>query len=223
MACRGCKSALSNEFGMLSRPLGSNSPKTPGLREFACGGSDDKDNGQTMPVRSDITLRPSNAPDLRRRPSPVHRSITDFEIFSGEIAGAMRRGFFAWGRLRSGNIPQVTWIVPPSFVSEHPDWLPAAGEHCTQLILAALWSNPELWARTALILHFDENDGQFDHVTPPTPTPGIPDEYVGGLPIGLGFRVPCLVISPWPRGWLCFQPGIGPHLIAAAPRGAVWR
>ena len=102
--------------------------------------------------------------------------------------------------LRTGNIPQVTWIVPPSFVSEHPDWLPAAGEHHTQLVLAALWSNPKLWARTALILHYDENDGQFDHVQPPTPPPGTAGEYVGGLPVGLGFRVPCLVISPWTRG-----------------------
>ncbi|MBV8091390.1 MAG: phospholipase [Alphaproteobacteria bacterium] len=107
--------------------------------------------------------------------------------------------------LRTGNIPQVTWIVPPSFVSEHPDWLPAAGEHHTQLILAALWSNPKLWARTAVILHFDENDGQFDHVTPPTPPPGTADEYIGGLPIGLGFRVPCLIISPWTRGGYVFS------------------
>jgi phospholipase C len=107
--------------------------------------------------------------------------------------------------LRTGNIPQVTWIVPPSFVSEHPDWLPATGEHHTQLILSALWSNPGLWARTALILHYDENDGQFDHVLPPTPPPGTAEEYVGGLPVGLGFRVPCLIISPWTRGGFVFS------------------
>lgn len=107
--------------------------------------------------------------------------------------------------LRTGNIPQVAWIVPPSFVSEHPDWLPATGEHHTQLILSALWSNPKLWARTALILHFDENDGQFDHVAPPTPPPGTPEEYVGELPVGLGFRVPCLIISPWTRGGFVFS------------------
>jgi phospholipase C len=107
--------------------------------------------------------------------------------------------------LRTGNIPQVTWIVPPSFASEHPDWLPAEGENHTHQILAALWSNPGLWARTALILHYDENDGQFDHVAPPTPPPGTAEEYVGGLPVGLGFRVPCLVISPWTRGGYVFS------------------
>jgi phospholipase C len=108
--------------------------------------------------------------------------------------------------LRTGNIPQVTWIVPPSYSTEHPDYMPAAGEHHTNLILSALWSNPSLWATTALILHYDENDGLFDHVPPPTPEPGTPDEFVGGLPVGLGFRVPCIVISPFSRGgYVCSE------------------
>lgn len=102
--------------------------------------------------------------------------------------------------IRHGNIPQVSWIIAPSYLSEHPDFLPAAGADYTRRILEALWSNPGLWARTAVILNYDENDGQFDHVPPPTPEPGTPGEFVGELPIGLGFRVPCLVISPWSRG-----------------------
>ncbi|HZK90643.1 MAG TPA: alkaline phosphatase family protein [Stellaceae bacterium] len=102
--------------------------------------------------------------------------------------------------LRRGNIPQVTWIVPPSTVTEHPDYLPAAGEDHTSQILQALWANPALWAKTALILNYDENDGQFDHVAPPTPEPGTPGEFVDGQPIGLGYRVPCIVISPFSRG-----------------------
>ena len=102
--------------------------------------------------------------------------------------------------LRTGNIPQVTWIVPPSYLSEHPDYLPAAGEDHTAQVLAALWSNPKLWAKTAFIINYDENDGLFDHVVPPTPPPGTVGEYIDGLPIGLGFRVPCMVISPFSRG-----------------------
>ena len=106
---------------------------------------------------------------------------------------------FLWD-LRTGNIPQVSWVVPPSNLSEHPDYLPAAGENHTNRVLQALWSNPQLWAKTALILNYDENDGLFDHVAPPVPPPGTPGEYVNGLPIGLGFRVPCVVISPFSRG-----------------------
>ena len=121
--------------------------------------------------------------------------------------GLLNRPFYEllWD-IRHGNIPQVTWIVPPSYLSEHPDYLPAAGANHTRKILEALWSNPALWAKTALILNYDENDGQFDHVVPPTPPPGTPGEYIGGLPIGLGFRVPCLVISPWSRGgYVCSE------------------
>jgi phospholipase C len=47
-------------------------------------------------------------------------------------------------------------------------------------------------------LNYDENDGF--HVPPPVPPPGTRDEFVGGLPIGLGFRVPMVVISPWSTG-----------------------
>ncbi|MBS0322063.1 MAG: phospholipase [Proteobacteria bacterium] len=102
--------------------------------------------------------------------------------------------------IATGNLPQVTWIVPPAAVSEHPDFLPAAGEDHTARIVAALWANPALWAHTVLVIDYDENDGQFDHVAPPVPPPGTPGEYVHGLPVGLGFRVPCLVVSPFSRG-----------------------
>jgi phospholipase C len=50
------------------------------------------------------------------------------------------------------------------------------------------------------ILCYDENDGQFDHVPPPVPPPGTPGEYIGGEPIGLGFRVPVTIVSPWTAG-----------------------
>lgn len=102
--------------------------------------------------------------------------------------------------LRTGNLPQVTWIVPPSTVSEHPDYLPVAGENHTRELLEALWSNPRVWAKSVVIVNYDENDGQFDHVLPPVPPPGTPGEFVRDLPVGLGFRVPCLVISPFSRG-----------------------
>ena len=102
--------------------------------------------------------------------------------------------------IRRGNLPSVTWIVPPYAACEHPDALPAAGEDYVRQILEAFWTNRRLWARTAIVIVYDENDGLFDHVVPPTPPPGTPGEFVDGTPIGLGFRVPCLVISPFSRG-----------------------
>ena len=102
--------------------------------------------------------------------------------------------------MRTGNLPQVTWIVPPYEQCEHPNMLPAAGADYVRQILEALWSNPGLWSRTAFLIVYDENDGLFDHVVPPTPPRGTPGEFVDDMPIGLGFRVPCLVISPFTRG-----------------------
>jgi phospholipase C len=102
--------------------------------------------------------------------------------------------------LRTGNLPQVTFVMAHAEQCEHPEYLPAAGENYTHTILQALWTNPKVWARTAFILMYDENDGQFDHVVPPLPEPGTPGEFVNGLPIGLGFRVPCMLISPYSRG-----------------------
>ena len=102
--------------------------------------------------------------------------------------------------IRSSNLPSVTWIVPPYGACEHPDMLPAAGAEYINQILQAFWSNPKLWAKTAFVTSYDENDGLFDHVVPPTPQPGTAGEYVDGVPIGLGFRVPCFIISPLARG-----------------------
>jgi phospholipase C len=104
---------------------------------------------------------------------------------------------------RNDRLPTVSWIIPTSTQSEHPDYLPAAGADFVAQKLEALASNPDVWAKTAFILNYDENDGLFDHVVPPTPATGTADEYVGGLPIGGGFRVPCIIISPWTvGGWV---------------------
>jgi phospholipase C len=108
-------------------------------------------------------------------------------------------------------LPQVSWIIPPNGYDEHPPAPPAYGAWFVSRVLAALVANPKVWARTVMFLTYDENGGFFDHVTPPTPPDGTPGEFVtasplpavaGGVagPIGLGFRVPMLVVSPFARG-----------------------
>jgi phospholipase C len=104
-------------------------------------------------------------------------------------------------------LPTVSWIIPTSLESEHPDYMPAAGAAFVASKINAIAANPEVWAKTVFILNYDENDGIFDHVAPPVPPPGTEREFVRGLPIGGGFRVPCIIISPWTAGgWVCSQP-----------------
>ena len=67
---------------------------------------------------------------------------------------------------------QVSWIVAPSFLSEHPAFTPDAGANLTARLIAALTANPAVWAKTAFILNYDENDGFFDHMPPLVPPTG---------------------------------------------------
>jgi phospholipase C len=101
-------------------------------------------------------------------------------------------------------LPTVSWIIPTSFQSEHPDYMPADGAAYVASKIDAIAANPDVWAKTLFLLNYDENDGIFDHVAPPVPPHGAPHEFIDGLPIGAGFRVPCILVSPWTTGgWVC--------------------
>jgi phospholipase C len=118
--------------------------------------------------------------------------------------------------VRNGALPAVSWIVTPAKFCEHPDMNPPGyGESLVARVLDALTSNPAVWAKTALIICYDEEGGFFDHVPPPVPPASRSDGYSGvstdgevsgGEPVGLGARVPLLVVSPWTRGgWVCSE------------------
>ena len=122
----------------------------------------------------------------------------------------------AFGRdVANDTLPQVSWLVAPTGASEHPDASPSVGENFTSGIIAALAANPSVWAKTVLILNYDENDGFFDHVPPPLPairpalgasTVSTDGEALGNEPVGLGPRVPAIIVSPWTRGgWVNSQ------------------
>ncbi|MFT4156244.1 phosphocholine-specific phospholipase C [Parafilimonas sp.] len=128
----------------------------------------------------------------------------------------------------SGKLPTVSWLVPSQNISDHPS-APWYGAWLVSEILDILTNNPDVWKKTIFILTYDENDGYFDHIPPFVApdhketltgkcSPGIPingEEYVRlenelrdgiakkearGGPVGLGFRVPMIVASPWSRG-----------------------
>ena len=117
--------------------------------------------------------------------------------------------------IAAGKLPQVSWIVAPEAYTEHPNWPANYGAWYISQFLDALTANPEVWSKTAFFLCYDENDGFFDHVVPPTvpasraqglSTIDTVNEYFEGNAeypagaIGLGVRVPMIVISPWSKG-----------------------
>jgi phospholipase C len=126
----------------------------------------------------------------------------------------------------ANQLPQVSWIVAPEAYTEHGNWPPNFGAWYVSQMLDALTANPEVWSKTVVFYMFDENDGFFDHMVPPTPpmsraqgisTVGTTNELFNGSPsypaanytpgpYGLGVRVPMIVISPWSKGgWVNSQ------------------
>ncbi len=113
--------------------------------------------------------------------------------------------------VKNDTLPAVSYVLPSLVESEHPSAAPLNGEVMISGVLQALTANPEVWAKTVLIVSYDENGGFFDHVPPPVPPAGTAGEFVTSQapvsesgeilgPIGLGFRVPLLVVSPFSQG-----------------------
>ncbi|HEX4830904.1 MAG TPA: phospholipase C, phosphocholine-specific [Trebonia sp.] len=114
--------------------------------------------------------------------------------------------------VQAGTLPQVSWVVTNQQYSEHPDGAPTDGAYYVGKVLQALATDEDLFNSTLVIIDFDENDGQFDHVPPPVAPQGTKDEFVLDttvapvpLPVGLGYRVPLILISPWTRGGFVFS------------------
>ena len=104
--------------------------------------------------------------------SPLHQNAMRF----------YQSGQFEYDAMND-RLPTVSWIIPTSYQSEHPRYMPAAGADFVASKLNAIASNADVFAKTVFILIYDENDGYFDHVVPPTAPPGTPGEYI---PLGGG-------------------------------------
>ncbi|WP_433272056.1 phosphocholine-specific phospholipase C [Actinosynnema sp. CS-041913] len=140
--------------------------------------------------------------------TPAERALYDAALHrepTGGLAAAFRAD------VENGRLPRVSWLVPNTAQSEHSSNGPANGAVLTHQLLDIIASDPAVWNKTVFLLNYDENDGFFDHMPPPAPpvvgdgsdgrtTVPNTDEIVSGTPIGLGARVPMLVISPWSRG-----------------------
>lgn len=123
--------------------------------------------------------------------------------------------------VENGTLPTVSWLVPPENFSDHPcsAWY---GQWYLAEVLAILTRKPEVWRKTIFILNYDENDGFYDHVPPfqaphPSQSNGKASAGIDTTPdhadwklnraqparsqsLGLGFRVPLIIASPWTRG-----------------------
>ncbi|PZU01697.1 MAG: phospholipase C, phosphocholine-specific, partial [Chryseobacterium sp.] len=123
-------------------------------------------------------------------------------------------------------LPLVSWLIAPEHFSDHPG-SPWYGAWYISEVLNILTKDPETWKKTIFIINYDENDGYFDHVLPFSPpmNPSQPidmngkegveyvnknQEYMTSQKlkdhekiegtVGLGYRVPMIIASPWTKG-----------------------
>jgi phospholipase C len=147
-------------------------------------------------------------------------TVREMKVPKGDVLHQFRED------VQSGHLPAVSWLVAPERFSDHPSsaWY---GPWYISEAIDILTANPEVWKKTIFILCYDENDGYFDHVPPfvsphpDQPETGLasvgidcslehmtreqdlqkmPESHARGGPIGLGYRVPLVVVSPWSRG-----------------------
>ena len=153
-----------------------------------------------------------------------HRSM---QVPKGDIFYQFRKD------VNEVKLPTVSWLTASERFSDHPS-SPWYGAWYVSEVMDILTKNPEVWKKTIFILTYDENDGYFDHAPvyvaadPKRPETGgasagiesrleyayKEDELRMGVqeadarsgPIGMGYRVPMVIASPWSRGgWVNSQ------------------
>lgn len=120
------------------------------------------------------------------------------------------RRFFEDARGAERDFPQFSLIEPDYMGTEenddHPPHDIMKAEKLVADVYNALRGNEELWAKTLLVVFYDEHGGFYDHVSPPkTATP--PDDHTAKIddPDGpwtlkfdqFGVRVPAILASSW--------------------------
>jgi phospholipase C len=93
--------------------------------------------------------------------------------------------FFA--HARQGTLPEVSWVEPGWYDSEHPPTLVSRGQAWVTKVVNAVMQSPD-WKSSAIFLAWDDWGGFYDHVKPPRI-----DKFAYGL------RVPGMMISPYAK------------------------
>ncbi|MEP6624825.1 MAG: alkaline phosphatase family protein, partial [Acidimicrobiia bacterium] len=131
---------------------------------------------------------------------------------------------------KQGTLPNLTFVEPDfteaseaagTSNDDHPWGAISSGEAYIKRVYDAVTTGPQ-WDKTVLVVNFDEWGGFYDHIVPPkvaddnvNPEPGPHPDYSQ-----LGFRVPCVVVSPWSARKIVSD---GPYEHCSILRMVEWR
>ena len=107
---------------------------------------------------------------------------------------------------REGRLPPVTLLTTEALAASEGEFQDdQVGESFTASLFEAAAAGPQ-WQHMLFVINWDEGGGFYDHVPPPAavtpddipPDIHVPPDYPGGYD-RYGFRVPCLVASPFAK------------------------
>jgi len=83
----------------------------------------------------------------------------------------------------AGTLPNVSIVIPTEPNSQHNFWSMQQGDNWIGSVVSAIMDGPD-WGSTAIFITYDDCGCFYDHVAPP---------------LGLGVRVPMVIVSPYAR------------------------
>jgi phospholipase C len=89
--------------------------------------------------------------------------------------------------INKGTLPAVSWVIPEDDEDDHPGEPVDKGPSWVASVVNAIGGS-SYWDSSAIFVVWDDWGGLYDHA--------VPQQFHDNLG-GLGFRVPCLVISPY--------------------------
>jgi len=185
-------------------------------RFIALGGETQVDETSDHPPDHDVILDWCTRNGVRWR--VYHEGFSFMTLFRRSVL--LNPNFRWFGQLASdfqleadSTFPQVI-LVEPAYDDDplalhpddnHPPLPMGPGEVFLSRVYKAVTSNPSRWARTVLIIYYDEHGGFFDHVQPLQIRTAAPNKEYPPFDT-TGPRVPALVVSPFVRsGSVCSE------------------
>jgi phospholipase C len=103
--------------------------------------------------------------------------------------------------ITNGTLPAVSWVIPEDHEDDHPGERIDKGPSWVASVVNGIGESP-YWNSTVIVILWDDWGGFYDHVRP--------QQFKDNLG-GLGFRVPCLIVSPYDIAGSSSQGGYVSH------------
>jgi phospholipase C len=140
---------------------------------------------------------------MRRWQNEIANSLALDALVSHAHPRFRRFSNFARDWQTEQNMPSVIFIEPeytdgPHGIAndDHPPTGVARGQALLRDVYTALTANPARWARTLLVVTYDEHGGFYDHVPPLDIPTALLDHGTAPVFTTTGVRVPSLLVSP---------------------------